>query len=63
MIEVSAVQAFQGSGDVRTLTVRTVRHGVTRFGINTDLAVRFVGECAALPDGQVISRDGRRLPL
>lgn len=42
---------IKASGGIRDLDTigRMMAMGVTRFGINTDVAVRLLGECAALP--------------
>ena len=49
-----AVEA-KASGGIRDLATiaEMVRLGVTRFGINTSVAVELVRQCATLPDGRL----------
>ncbi len=50
----------KASGGIRSLDAiaRMVRLGVTRFGINTAVAVDLVRQCAALPGGRLVVSGG-----
>jgi deoxyribose-phosphate aldolase len=54
--EVDGAVQVKASGGVRDLgtIAEMLRIGVTRFGINTGVAVSLVRQCAALPGGRLV---------